>query len=405
MYTSYFIARRLRQAPRESFTKVVYRIGVISVTLELATTLIAALTMQGFQQNIEQKLTSFSGHLQIVKYSPNRSYEEIALEKRKLHGLQQALPEAIKAIKAFAHKAMLLKATEDIEGIVCKGLDPEVGHDNLSTYLTEGQLIDFKCQDYNQDILLSVQTANRLHVQVGDEVVAYVIQQPPRHRKLRVVGLYSTHIPELDEKLAFCDLRLIQRLNNWPDSLVGGYDIFLHDLRQTQATADQLLDWLDDDLEIKATATEYAAIFDWLVIIRKNVLIFMVLILLVTSSNLASIVLIQMMEKTSMIGIFKTLGASYGQIQRIMLWNNLYMVSQGMFWGNLMGIGLCALQQYGKLLPLNPTYYYINHVPIAWDWGIIWGLNLLTLTVVATVLLVATAVIVRLGPIGAMRFR
>jgi lipoprotein-releasing system permease protein len=405
LYTPYFIARRLRQAPRESFTKIVYKIGVISVALGLATALIAALTMRGFQKNIEQKLTSFSGHLQVVKYSPNRSYEETALEKRELHGLHQALPETVKAIKAFAHKAMLLKAAEDVEGIVCKGLDPEARHDNLSTYLTEGQLIDFKCQDYNQDILLSTQTANRLHVQVGDEVVAYVIQQPPRYRKLRVVGLYSTHIAELDEKLAFCDLRLIQRLNNWPDSLVGGYDIFLHDLRQTQATANQLLTWLDYDLEIKTTATEYAAIFDWLVIIRKNALIFMVLILLVTSSNLASVVLIQMMEKTSMIGIFKTLGASYGQIQRIMLWNNLYMMGQGMFWGNLMGIGLCALQQYGKLLPLDPTYYYINYVPIAWDWGIILGLNLLTLTVVTTVLLAATAVIVRLGPIRAMRFR
>jgi lipoprotein-releasing system permease protein len=405
LYTPYFVARRLRQAPQASFTKIVYKIGVISVALGLATTLIAALTMRGFQQNIAQKLTSFSGHLQVVKYSPNRLYEEIALEKREWHELQQTLPEAVKAIKAFAYKAMLLKATENVEGIVCKGLDPEARHDNLGIYLTEGQLINFKCKDYNQDILLSAQTANRLHVQVGDEVVAYVMQQPPRYRKLRVVGLYSTHIAEVDEKIAFCDLRLIQRLNNWPDGLVGGYDIFLHDLRQTQATADQLLTWLDYDLEIKTTATEYAAIFDWLVIIRKNALIFMVLILLVVSANLASVVLIQMMEKTSMIGIFKTLGASHGQIQRIMLWNNLYMVGQGMFWGNLIGIGLCALQQYGKLLSLDATYYYINYVPIAWDWGVILGLNVLTFTVVITALLVATAVIVRLGPIRAMQFR
>jgi lipoprotein-releasing system permease protein len=405
LYTSYFIAHRLRQAPQDSFTKIVYKIGIVSVALGLATTLIAALTMQGFQQNIEQKLTSFSGHLQVAKYSLNRSYEEISLEKRKLNGLQQAFPGAIKAIKAFAHKAVLLKAAEDVEGIVCKGLDPEATHDNLSTYLTEGQLIDFECHGYNQDILLSTQTANRLHVQVGDEVIAYVVQQPPRYRKLRVVGLYSTHIAELDEKLAFCDLRLIQRLNNWPDSLVGGYEIFLHDLRQTQATVDQLLTWLDYDLEIKTTATEYAAIFDWLVIIRKNALIFMVLILLVTSSNLASIVLIQTMERTSMIGILKTLGASYRQVQHIMLWNHLDMVGRGVFWGNLMGIGLCALQRYGKLLPLDSTYYYINYVPIAWNWGIILGLNLLTLTVVTTVLLVATAVIVRLRPIRTMQFR
>jgi lipoprotein-releasing system permease protein len=257
----------------------------------------------------------------------------------------------------------------------------------------------------NQDIVLSTQTANRLRVQVDDEVIAYVIQQPPRYRRLRVVGLYSTQIADLDEKLAFCDLRLIQRLNNWPDSLVGGYDIFLHNFRQTQATADQLLARLDYDLSVKTTASAYAAIFDWLLIVRKNALIFMVLILLVASSNLASIVLIQMMERTSMIGILKTLGASDGQIQCIVLWNNLHMVGRGMFWGNLIGIGLCSLQQYYKPISLNPTYYYTDYVPIAWDWRVTLGLNLLTLVVVTTMLLVSIAFIVRLRPIRAVRFR
>ncbi|MCU0317880.1 MAG: ABC transporter permease [Amoebophilaceae bacterium] len=382
-----------------------HRIGIVSVALGLATTIIAFLIMQGFQQNVEQKLNDLSGHLQVSKYALNRSDEETPLEQHRLHGLQRAFPSDIKSIQAFAHKVMLLKAAEDVEGIVCKGLDPVATHHHLSLYLTAGQFIDFKSQGYNQDILLSTQTANRLRVQVGDEVIAYVVQNPPRHRKLRVVGLYSTHIAELDEKLAFCDLRLIQRLNNWPENLAGGYEIFLHDLRKTRSTAEQLLTWLDYDLSVTTTAHKYAAIFDWLLIVRKNALIFTALILLVASSNLASIVLIQMMERTSMIGILKTLGASDGQIQRMMLWNNLYMVGQGVFWGNLMGLGLCALQQYSKLIPLNPTYYYIHYVPIAWNWGVVLGLNLLTLGVVNTVLLVSIAIIVRLRPIRAAQFR
>jgi len=405
LYTPYFIARRLRQAPQNAFTRIVYNIGVISVTLGLTTTLIACLTLKGFQKNIEQKLTGFSGHLKVSKYFLNRSYEELPIERNKLKGLEQVFPDSIKAIKAFAHKAMLLKAAEDIEGIVCKGLDPEISHDNIKTYLTAGQFIDFKCQDYSQDILLSTQTANRLRIQVGDEVAAYIVQQPPRCRKLRVVGLYNTQIGDLDEKFAFCDIRLIQRLNNWPHNLVGGYEIFLNDLRQMQKTANQLSIWLDYDLQVKTTAREYAAIFDWLAIIQKNVLIFMILILLVVSSNLASIVLIQMMERTSMIGILKTLGTSDRQIQRIMLYMNLYMVKQGMWWGNLIGIGLCTLQWYGKFLKLDPKYYCTNYVPIAWDWQIILGINLLTLIVVIIALLVSIAIITRLKLIRAIQFR
>ncbi len=375
------------------------------MALGLATTLIALLTMMGFQQEIEQKITNFSGHLQVSKYSLDRSYEAPPLERSKLEGLKQAFPSYIKEVKAFAHKAMLLKAAKAMEGVVCKGLDLQATHENLYTYLIAGQLLSCEQQGYSHDILLSAKTANRLNVQVGDEVVACVVQQPPRYRKLKVAGLYNTYIEDLDEKFAFCDLRLIQRLNNWPEHLVGGYEVFLNNVHQTKEVADKVLDWLDYDLDVQTTQSKYAAIFDWLVIVRKNALIFVVLILLVTSSNLASIVLIQMMERTSMIGILKALGASDRQIQHIMLWNNLYMVAQGMFWGNLVGLGFCVLQSHFKLLCLDPTYYYVNYVPIFWDWCTILELNALTFMVVTIVLLLSITIIVKLRPIRAIQFR
>ncbi|XWN34638.1 MAG: FtsX-like permease family protein [Roseivirga sp.] len=404
-YTPYFIAQRLRRAPQKAFTAIVHRIGVVSVALGLATTLLAFLTMQGFQQNIEQKLTSFSGHLQVTRYSLNRSHEAPPIEKNRLQGLQKAFPVTVQAVKAFAHKAVLLRAAEDVEGIVCKGLDPTTTHDNLHTYLTDGRLLHFDAQGHSHEVVLSTTTARRLNVQLGDEVVACVVQQPPRYRKLKVVGLYATHMADLDEKLAFCDLRLIQKLNNWPESWVGGYEVFLHHLQQAQTTATQMMAWLDYDLGVATTASAYAAIFDWLVIVRKNALIFMALILLVASSNLASIVLIQTMERTSMMGILKSLGASDGQIRHIMFWNNLYMAGQGMLWGNLAGVGLCALQLHFKFIPLDPTYYYISYVPMAWDWRTIIVLNGLTFAVVTTVLLVSVAIIVRGKPIQAVQFR
>ncbi|MEM9416861.1 MAG: FtsX-like permease family protein [Bacteroidota bacterium] len=404
MSITYFMARRLRKAPKKAFTNMAHKIGMISVALGMATALLACLIMVGFQQQMTQTLRGFGGHLQVVKYSFNRTYEEPPLEQAKLQGLQEAFPTMIQAAKAFAHKAVLLKAAEEVEGIVCKGLDPAAMHENLHVYLTAGRLITFSAQDYSHEVVLSTYTADRLNVQVGDEVLACVVQQPPRYRRLRVVGLYTTHIADLDEKLAFCDLRLIQRLNNWPANLVGGYEVFLKDCQSTQTVAEQLLSWIDADVGLKMTEREYAAIFDWLRIMQQNALIFIVLILLVMCSNLAAIVLIQMIERTAMIGILKTLGAANGQIRRMMLWNNLYMVGQGMFGGNLVGLGLCALQYHTHFIPLNPTYYHIDHVPIAWSWRLILGLNVLILGVVLTALLVAIGVIVRLRPIKAVRF-
>ncbi|MEL6412769.1 MAG: FtsX-like permease family protein [Bacteroidota bacterium] len=383
---------------------MLHKIGIVSVALGLSTALVAFLVMQGFQRNIEEKLTSFGGHLQVVKYSLNRTYEAPPLERRRLQGLLQAFPHTIRAVRGFAHKAVLLKATDEIEGVMCKGLEAEA-YGDWQAYLTDGRLVDCKLQDYSREIVLSTHTASRLQVQVGDEVVAHAMQQPPRCRKLKVVGLYTTHMTELDEKLAFCDLRLIQRLNNWSQDLVGGYEVFLHDLCQTQATAAGLRDWLDYDLGVKTMQEEHTAIFDWLIILRQNVYVFMVLILLVASSNLASIVLIQMMERTPMIGLLKALGASNGKICGIMLENNLYMVGAGMWWGNLVGLGLCALQRYCKIFPLDPQYYYINYVPVVWDWGIVVRLNMLVLGVVTGALLISIALTIGLRPVRAIQQR
>ncbi len=405
MYSPYLIARRLRQAPQKAFTAIVHQIGVISVALGLAVAQIACLVMQGFQENIEQKLTSFGGHVQVTKYSLRRTAEVPPLDRSQVQGLQAAFPNDVRSVHAFAYKPMLLKATEDVEGVLCKGLDHQSAYDHLRPYLEAGQFLDLSGQDYSQGILLSTQIARRLQVQVGDDVLACVVQQPPRYRKLKVQGLYATHIQDLDEKLAFCDLRLIQRLNSWPANWVGGYEVFLNDWQRAQPMAEVLLDWLDYDLGAKTMAGAYTAIFDWLAIMRQNVYIFMTLILLVASSNLASIILIQMMERTSMLGILKALGASDAQIRHIVLGNNLHMVAQGVCWGNLVGLGLCALQSYWKPLALDPTYYYIHYVPIVWNWPLILGINALTIVTVTIVLYAVIALILRLRPVRAIQQR
>lgn len=404
--TPYFIARRLLKALPKRPTEIVYRVGIVSISLGLTTTIVAFSVLQGFYKNVEQKLTHFSGHVQITKHAWHRlAHEESTIDKNEQQELHQALPDTVKITKAFANKALLIKSSKEFEGVVSKGLDPETTHNNLNIYLTTGQLIDFACQHYSKDIILSNQTADRLHVRVGDEVIAYTIQQPTRCRKLRVAGLYSTQISEIDSNLAFCDLRLVQRLNNWPCDMVGGYDIFLNDLQQLASFVDQLATKLDHDWSIQPITNEYAAIFDWLTIIRKNAFIFMALILLVVCSNLASVVLIQTVEHTPIMGLLKTLGASGKQLRRVMLYYHLHMVQRGMIWGNILGIGLCTAQKYGQLISLDPTYYYTPHVPIAWTWPTIVYLNLSILTVVIIALSLSIATITRLQPIRTIRFR
>jgi lipoprotein-releasing system permease protein len=292
--------------------------------------------------------------------------------------------------------------------MILKGVDLQHVCSTFQPYMVAGRPLAAGQSAYSQEIILSKKAADKLQVQIGDQVVICFLQEKPRYRKLQVVGLYATYIEAIDTQVALCDIRLLQQLNNWPESFVGGYDVYLKDnlsASAIQPIADQLLEWLGYDLDVKSTQQAYPAIFDWLAMMKRDTLIFLCLILLVANSNVICIILIQIMERTRMIGILKTLGATDSMIIRIFLWNNLQLIGKGMLGGNAMGLGVAALQTYGRFLRLDPTYYYTTYVPIAWNFLTILWLNLLLFILVSVVLLVGVVIIARGRPIRAVQLR
>ena len=105
-----------------------------------------------------------------------------------------------------------------------------------------------------------------------------------------------------------------------------------------------------------------------------------------------------------MIGSFKAFGATNGLIRRIFTYNGLRLVLRGLFLGNLVALAFGVIQYYLEIIPLNPETYYMDHVPIEWNWTVTLGVNLLTLVIVGIVLILPTALISRIGPVKAIRF-
>jgi lipoprotein-releasing system permease protein len=408
MNTVLFIARRIRKTPKKAFTSLVQKMGILSIGFSMATLLIAFLVIEGFQQDVAKKLTNFQGQLQVFKYSLSHAMEEPPIATSQVQGLLAAFPDYIQNIQAFAHKTVLIQGQGILEGMILKGVDLQHVCSTFQPYMVAGRPLAAGQSAYSQEIILSKKAADKLQVQIGDQVVICFLQEKPRYRKLQVVGLYATYIEAIDTQVALCDIRLLQQLNNWPESFVGGYDVYLKDnlsASAIQPIADQLLEWLGYDLDVKSTQQAYPAIFDWLAMMKRDTLIFLCLILLVANSNVICIILIQIMERTRMIGILKTLGATDSMIIRIFLWNNLQLIGKGMLGGNAMGLGVAALQTYGRFLRLDPTYYYTTYVPIAWNFLTILWLNLLLFILVSVVLLVGVVIIARGRPIRAVQLR
>ena len=247
--------------------------------------------------------------------------------------------------------------------------------------------------------------ANKLQVKVGDEIVIHFFQNPPRARKVSVAGIYETNLSEyFDSSVILGDLRMIQRLNDWSDSLAGGLEVFVKDAAAIEDVGYDIGEKMDFDLAIESVNDKYIQVFEWLNLISRQVNILLGVILVVVSVNIVSVVLILVMERTQMIGMLKALGGGDKFISSVFIYNGVNLIAKGLLLGNVIGLGLCFVQYQFKIIKLNPHDYYMSFVPISWHWEIVVLLNLITLGLVTLILLLPTMAIARITPIKAIRF-
>ena len=246
--------------------------------------------------------------------------------------------------------------------------------------------------------------ANQLLLKIGDKVLIYFVQDPPRYRNVTVSGIYETGLEEFDQQLIFGDIGLIRRINNWPDSLSGGLEVFVDNIENLNAIEDQLFDEIDYNLYVDKVTDKYIQLFDWLSLIDVNVQIFLFLILFVAGFNMISILIILILERVQMIGIMSAMGSSNSLIRRIFFYNGLRLIAQGMIIANIVGIGLALIQQKFKIIALDPENYYMDAVPIDISLAEVLGLNLVCLVIVGLALFIPLAIINRIKPINSIRF-
>lgn len=405
MNLSYFISKRIAGNQPDSFSSTIHKIAVGSIGIGLAVMIVSFLILKGFQNTVTDKIYSFSSHFQVTKYTMGNSYEEapISIDNELFNNYQKY--DFVDHVQEYSNKAGLIKTEEEVLGIIFKGVSKRFDLDRFGENIVEGRFISFEDDSYSKEVMLSRVIADKLKLEVGDKITVHFFQNPPRVRRLDVVGIYETNLSEYyDSKIIIGDLRLIQRLNNWSDSVARGMEVFIKDpsrMDEAEKALDQIVDY---DFFVEKISDKYIQVFDWLHLISRQVNIFLGIILFVVCVNMISIILILIMERTQMIGLLKALGANNGQIRSIFAYNGIRLIAKGLLLGNALGIGVCLIQYYFKVIPLNPADYYMSYVPVGWAWEVIVGLNLLTLLVVSLIILIPTAVISRISAIKSIKF-
>ncbi|MEM8939286.1 MAG: FtsX-like permease family protein [Bacteroidota bacterium] len=415
MNLAYFISNSISKQSDGTFSSTINRIAVVSTGLGLAVLLVAFMVLHGFKTQIKNKIYSFSGHLIVNKYTLSTSFEEtfISVSDSLLHQLSEY--PLTKRIQPYAMKAGLIKAirskaetksqeTEEIQGVIMKGVDHRFDTATFKKHLIIGKFPDFSGIGYSTEVALSQKIANYLKLKVGEEVMIYFVQNPPRFRKLQVVGIYETGLEEFDEKIIIGDLDLVRRINGWNESQAGGIELFINDLGQLEKAESDLFNSLDVNLYVNKVTDKYVQIFDWLHLLNRNVIILLTIILFVVGTSIISILLILIMERTQMIGVMKSLGASNQLIQSVFIWNGIRLIVRGLILGNSVGISIGLIQYFLKIIPLDAANYYMSHVPIEFNIATIIGLNVLVLLIVGLTLFIPVTIIAKVQPIKAIRF-
>jgi len=403
MNVSRYISAKIDGADAGSFTASVTKIAIISIAMGLAVMVVSFAILQGFRNEIQGKIFSFGAHLQISRYDTNNSLEVAPIAGPRLQQQLARFPQ-VQYTQPYAVKTAIIKTPDEVLGVVLKGIDEKGGQSPMRQNLVAGKFMAFSDTAASNDVLISRKVADKLRLSVGSEALFYFIQNPPRIRKFRVSGIYSTGLDEFDEVYVIGDIRQVRELNAWPDSLVGGMEVVVRDFPRLDATAEQLYEKLPYDLKIDKITDQYAQLFDWLQLLNRNVIIFLILIIFVAAFNIVATIFIMILERTNMIGILKALGATDAQIRGMFFHRGISLTVRGILIGNAVGIGFCALQHYFKIIPLDPENYYMDRVPIHWDLKIMLLLNAATFVSSLLAVFIPTYLISRINPVKAIKF-
>jgi lipoprotein-releasing system permease protein len=244
-----------------------------------------------------------------------------------------------------------------------------------------------------------------MQFKLGDALFVYFIQEPPRVRKFKIVGIFDSGMGELDELYAFVDIKQVQKLNNWSKFEVSGYEIGLNQLEDMEHMQTSLSEFVPFNMAINTIAEMYPALFDWLILLDMNVLIILLLMLAVAAINMVTALLILILERTQMIGLLKAMGAKDQLISEIFIWMAAQIIIKGLFFGNLIGLGLAFLQQKFAWLKLDQKSYYLNQVPIEFDWQLIIGVNFLSFFICMILLLIPARFVAKVNPVKTIQFK
>ena len=401
-----FISARITFKSKRTFSKLIVRIAIIGIMLGLGVMILSLAIVKGFKHEIRNKVRGFAGDIRVVKFDLNNSYQSSSFPADSEFVKRALKSPFITHVMPVATKPGIVKANNEIEGVVLKGVDKNYDWSYFKKMMVAGEVISFADSvEAQKEIMISQTTADRLKLKVGDKLLMYFVEDDLRKRQFKIKGIFNIGVEEVDKTFVIGALSLINRLNNWQPNEIGQYELRVADFEHINEAANALENVLPVKLKEYTIEEDYPTIFEWLNLLDVNSVVMLVLMVAVAVINMISALLIMILERTAMIGMLKAMGASNWAIRKIFLINASYLIGFGLLLGNLLGIGLGYFQMYTHFFQLDQASYYMTFVPVEFNIFDIVALNIGTLIICLLVLIIPSTLVSRISPVKAIQFK
>lgn len=414
MNLPYFLAHRIyaQNDDKRKVSRPAIRIATIGVAIGLAVMIVSVCVVLGFKHAIRDKVIGFGSHIQVAEYNALMGGDGRAVQMDDSVMSVLSHIQGVKHVQRFAYRQGILKTDDDFLGVMFKGVGPEFDSTFIHKNMVEGSIPRFSDKVSGNKLLISKSMADKLHLKTGSRLFAYFIDYTGvRMRRFTISGIYQTNLTQYDNTICFTDLHAVAKLNGWPADVAGGAELTINNFEQLDdvertviAKVNRTTDHYGNTFASKTIKEVSPQIFSWLSLLDLNVWIILAIMMCVAAVTMISGLLIIILERTQMIGLLKALGAGNATVRHTFMWFSAFIIGRGLLWGNLVGLGLVALQYVTGLVKLDPATYYVSTVPVEVNLLYVVLLNIGTLIISLFVLIAPSYLISHIHPAKTMSY-
>ena len=405
-----YVASRFRKSYtyKNTVSSPIIKISVFSIIIGIVMMIISVSSSVGLQKTIETKISSFFGHISISNFENNTSFSSISpislsLDYKKLHNNSEIIH-----IQNVAYKSGLIVNKNSFEGVVFKGISSDFNWSSFSKYIRKGKILTINETVSNQ-VIISEYLSKKLSLDLNDKFKATFFKPNsssiPNERIFEVCGIFSSGLIEFDETYFIGDIKHIQKMNKWNSNQFGNVEIFLKNYSQLENVSNQLYKKTSAEINVLSIVNRFPEIFNWMALFDINVLLIIIIMILVGGINMITALLVTVLEKTSIIGVLKTLGSSNKSMRTIFLINGAYLISLGLIIGNFIALGLIFIQNYTGFIKLDPDTYYVSELPFDFNLMTLLILNISVLLFCFTMLIIPSFIISKISPSESIKIK